>query len=426
MVVRQRKNWFRLDNAGKMYSSLTSTRVTTIFRVSATLKDFVELEILQHALQNIIDRFPYYRVNLKKGLFWYYYDYTNEVPKVQKEVYYPCMHLDIKKKGIFPFRVLYYRKKISVEFSHSITDGNGAIVFLKSLLYEYFRLLGKEVKTSYHEGIFKYNEEPKEEEFEEAFRKYYNSKTPKPQKIGRAFHFPFKLEKKGIYYVITGIVSADAILAKAKEYNVSLTEFICAVYFDSILDLIKKNQYKKRPIVLNVPVNLRKMLPSKTMRNFFVSITPQIDPRLGSYSFEEILKYVHNFMQIQVDKRYINQQITRNVRSEKSLFLRGIPLVIKDIVMPMIYTIWGESSYTSGISNLGRIEIPHELYNYVSRIEIVPPPSAGNKIKIAVNSFGDKLYITFGKLTSNREIEKIFFRKLRKLGIHIKIEGNMK
>lgn len=423
-----RKNrWFRLDNAGKLYPSIMSSRVSTLFRLSATLTEIVNPQVLEKALDNLMPRFPYFQVNLKAGVFWYYFVHTDKVPQVEKETFYPCMSMEVKKRGKFPFRVLYYNKKVSVEFSHAITDGTGALIFFKSLIVEYFRLNG--IETSESKGFLKYTQKSDSEEYEDAFKKYYNKKIPKPRKKDKAFQFPFPLESKGIYHIVTGIVPVKDILEKAKEFNVSLTEFLLALYFQSILEVIYSLPPKKRnklikPIVLNVPVNLRGMYPSKTMRNFFMSVTPQIDPRLGFYSFEEIIKYVHHFMKVEIDKRYISQQITMNVKSEMSIFLRLFPLVLKDLIMPIIYNVFAESRYTSGLSNIGKVTMPKEIEEYIERFEFYPPPSQGNIIKVASISYGDKLYISFGKLTNSKDVEKIFFRKIRKMNIPVKIETN--
>ncbi|SHK02624.1 hypothetical protein [Paramaledivibacter caminithermalis] len=423
----KRNTWFRLDNAGKLYPSIMSSRVSTLFRLSATLTEIVNPQILQKALDNLMPRFPYFQVNLRCGIFWYYFVHTDKLPQIEKETFYPCMSMEVKKKGKFPFRVLYYNKRISVEFSHAITDGTGASIFLKSLIVEYFRLKGIKIKQS--EGFFNYAEKPDNEEYEDAFKKYYNKKIPKLPRKDKAFQFPFPLESKGIYHIVTGIIPVKNILKKAKEFNVTLTEFLLAIYFQSILEVIyslpsnKRNKLLK-PIVLNVPVNLRGIYPSKTMRNFFISITPKIDPRLGVYSFEEIIKYVHHFMKVEVDKKYINQQITMNVKSELSIILRLFPLVLKNMIMPIIYNVFAESRYTSGFSNIGKITMPQEIEDYIERFELYPPPSQGNIIKVAAVSYRDKLYISFGKLTKNKIVEKIFFRKIRKMNIPVKIETN--
>ncbi|MGG7164892.1 hypothetical protein [Clostridium ihumii] len=423
-----KSNWYPLDNAGKLYPSIMSWRVSTLFRISVTLTETVDKDILQNALSKIINRFPYFQVNLRPGLFWYYFDYTENIPKVEEEIYYPCMCLKLKKKNQFPFRVLYYNKKISVEFSHSITDGTGGIIFLQSLLKEYFKeknIFSSEPKNDF----FNYSDYPKAEEFEDSFKKHYNKNIPVPNKLPKAFHFPVNLENKGVYHIVTGIIPVRDILSISKKFNVTLTEFLIAVYFETILDYIEilkieHPNLKLNPIVLNVPVNLRNLYNSSTLRNFFTTVTPNIDPRLSKYSFEEILAYVHNYMNYKVNRRFIDQYISKNIKSELSILNRITPLFIKNLVLPFAYSRLAEGSYTSGLSNLGKISVPKELEPYIERFEAYPPPSEGNKIKIVTISYKDNLYITFGKLTTDKNIERIFFSKLKKMGLNIKIETN--
>jgi hypothetical protein len=421
------KKWYKLDNTGKLYPSITSTRVSTVFRISATLLEEVNHDLLQKALDNIIKRFPYYKVNLKRGLFWYYFEYANHNPKVEKETFYPCMFMFFKKKKTFPFRVLYYKKRISCEFSHSITDGTGVIIFLRTLLVEYYRLQG--IKCGEQEGIFNINNSVRKEEYEDATHKYYQKGIPTPDAPKKAMHFPFKLTKKGEYSIITGILDTSDLKIQSKNYGCTITELLLALYFESIQDFVytkapdERKKILKR-IVINLPVNLRNIFPSNTMKNFFISITPSIDLRLGKYSREELIRNIQNYMELSINKKYLSQYITRNVKNEKNMLIRVIPLFLKNFLMPVIYQRFGESGYTSSISNLGIIKLPKEIEHRIDRFEFYPPPSKGNIIKVGVISYKSKIYISFGSLTKNKEIEKIFFRKIRKLDIHVKIETN--
>ncbi|GAA0126023.1 hypothetical protein UT300019_19250 [Clostridium sp. CTA-19] len=416
-------DWYVLDNAGKLYPSIMSWRVTTVFRISATLTVDIEPKILQRALNKTINKFPFFKVNLKPGLFWYYFDYVNFFPTIEKETYYPCTGMELKKKGNFPFKILYYNKKISLEFSHCITDGHGALIFMKNLLYEYFyfKNIIKETKeiNNYSSNLF----------FEDSFKKHFNPDIPSPSPLPFAFHFPMELDSKGIYYIVTGSLPLDKVLSICKSKNATVTEFFLAVYFDTILDYIKLLErfdlpFKKSPIILNVPVNLRKIYNSKTLRNFFISITPMIDPRLGEYTFDELLTYIKSYMYINTDKKQINQHISKNVKTELFFLNRAVPLIFKNLFLPIAYSTFAEGHYTSGLSNLGKITIPKELYPYIEKFEAYPPPSEGNKIKLVLLSFKKTLYITFGKVTTDSNIERIFFNKLRKMGIPIKIETN--
>lgn len=133
------RNWYKLDNAGKLYPSIVSTRRSTVFRLTAKLKEDVDPDVLQKALDKIINRFPYYKVNLKRGLFWYYFEESSGMPKIQEETYYPCMFLKFNDRKTFPFRVLYFNRFVHFEISHSVADGSGAMVFFKTLLIQYFK-----------------------------------------------------------------------------------------------------------------------------------------------------------------------------------------------------------------------------------------------------------------------------------------------
>ncbi|WP_087974137.1 alcohol acetyltransferase [Oceanobacillus rekensis] len=412
--------WYRLDNAGKLYSSLISSRATTLFRVSVTLDKPIERGLLQAALEATLERFPFYKVQLKQGFFWYYFEGTDQTPLVEEEMYYPCMSLSIKRRGSFPYRVLYFKNRIALEVSHSITDGTGALKFLEELVVQYLHL--KESVPIHSEKV---SEEQLQKETENAFRRYYEKSIPAPKsRVGKSFKLPIQLDKKGHYHIVTGILNVDTLKKKAKEYNVSITIFLTAIYIESLIKIQEQTVRRKQPIVINVPVNMRSYFESETMRNFFVSITPSIDARLGEYEFEEIIAELKiEFSRLLAPKK-LKQYIKRSVISEKSLALRLMPSPIKDIVAPSIYSFFGEGQYTSGLSNLGIIRMPSEVEKYIKRVECYPPPSIGNKVKALMLTYNDYVYISFGNLTKDRMLEREFFRRIRTLGIPVTIETN--
>ncbi|MEI3598059.1 MULTISPECIES: alcohol acetyltransferase [unclassified Oceanobacillus] len=414
------KSWYKLDNAGKLYSSIISSRATTLFRLSATLTSQIDPTYLQRALELTLERYPFFKVQLKQGFFWYYFEGTEQMPKVEKEMYYPCISLSIKKRGSFPYRVYYYNNRIVLELSHSMTDGTGGLQFLNELVKHYLHL-----QESIPIELENISNEQLQMETENAFRKYYDKKIPAPRtRVGSSYKLPLELDKKGYYHIVTGIVSVEALKQKAKEYNVSITIFLTAVYIQCLLKIQEKTSRRKRPIVINVPVNMRAFFPSDTMRNFFVSITPSIDARLGEYDFEEIIQELNiEFSRLLTPKK-LKQYIKRSVISEKSLALRLMPSPIKDIVAPSIYSFFGEGQYTSGLSNLGIVQVPSEMEEFIERIECYPPPSIGNKVKVILISYKQHMYISFGNLSRDRVVEREFFRSLRQLGIEVTVETN--
>ncbi|MBP1968519.1 NRPS condensation-like uncharacterized protein [Virgibacillus natechei] len=412
--------WYRLDNAGKLYSSIISSRATTLFRVSATLTSTIDSGFLQAALESTLERFPFYKVQLKQGFFWYYFEGTDQIPQVAEEVYYPCMSLSIKKRGSFPFRVLYFNKRISLELSHSITDGTGALNFIRELVTNYLHL-----KESVPLQKGQVSDEQLRLETENSFRRHYEKDIPvSTSQVGKSFKIPIDLDKKGHYYITTGIMNLESLKQKAKEYDTSITILLTAVYMQTLLKIQESTMHRKQPIVINVPVNMRSFFESETMRNFFVSITPSIDARLGEYEFEEIIEELKIEFRRLLTRKKLKQYIKRSVVGEESLGLRLMPTPMKNIIAPSLYSFFGEGKYTSGLSNLGLVQVPSEMEEFIERFEFYPPPSIGNKVKAMVISYKEHINISFGNLSKNRMVEREFFRRIRALEIDVSIETN--
>ncbi|MBB6479490.1 hypothetical protein [Spirochaeta isovalerica] len=420
------KNWYRLDNAGKVYPAIITHHRTSLFRISATLINPVHAGKLQKALDKTMKRFPYFNVQIQRGMFWYFFETNEHNPIVERDSLYPCMAANVKRNRMYLFRVRAFNRRIAVEFSHILTDGTGALIFLKTLLLQYFRELGLNADPGLDEFIFNPEARPDPGEYEDSFKKVYNKKIPFNRRQQRAFHLPEKLMRAGHYNVVTAIIPAEKLLDKSREYKVSLTEFLTALLIESYrqycADNLKPCHWK--PIVINVPVNLRPIFNSRTMKNFFLSMEPAIDPRLGEYTFDEIVSKVHHYMRHEVDSKVLNQQITRNVKGEMNTFVRLMPLLLKNMVLPIIYNLLGENNYSGSLSNLGRITMPEKLSGEIERFEFIPAPSTGLKTKAGFLSWGGNIYISFGRLTNDSPVERIFFRKMRKMGIPVKIESN--
>jgi len=427
---KQPKNWFRLDNAGKIYPSLVSFRNTTLFRISALLDKPVHAPLMQDAIDLLAPRFPYYHVHLQRGAFWYYFVPGEHRLKLEKDSRYPCMKMPIRQRTRFPFRVRAFRNQVAVEFSHILTDGTGAMIYFQTLLIEYLKLR-ENFDKRFPEQVIAPEDPIDPEEEEDAFQRYFVKGLPEPPHESPAYKLTHDLEPKGIYHITTGLVDLAPLKAEAKKVDMTITGFLTALLMECYQEEIyslpeKKRKRKAAPIRICIPVNLRRYFPSKSMRNFFLSMNPWIDPRLGHYSFEEICLRVKHFLASEFTHKALSQQITRNMMGEKRLAIRLIPSWIKDLLIPFLYRHFGESSYSSVLSNLGQIPFPEQLRPYVKRIDFIPnPPEGTTRVKLGIVSFGDKVSITFGRVSSSAILERSFFRKLRKRGIPIWIDSNI-
>jgi NRPS condensation-like uncharacterized protein len=200
---------------------------------------------------------------------------------------------------------------------------------------------------------------------------------------------------------------------------VSITVYLVGVYLFILQDIFEAlngaGKFKRnKRLRIQVPVNLRNMFSSKTMRNFTLFVMPEIDLRLGHYTFDEILKSVYHQTMLETDEKLINKNISRNVGSEKKLYVRGIPLFLKSMILRLKYYSLGTSQYSGVITNLGKIELPPEMARLIDYfIMTPPPPNKMLKVNCGVAGFGEKLILSFGNVTQSQDFEKRFLQFLK-------------
>ena len=272
-----RKEWFKLDLSGNVYPTLQKKSFSSTFRVSLTLKDEVKPEILQKAFEQIMPRFPSFKVDLRKGFFWRYLEPNRRpLPKVERDVKNPCMPMDFHSKHRYLIRIYYYQKQIALEVFHSIADGLGALIFVKTLAAVYLRMQGVEIPNE--EGILDIEEQPKACELEDAYMKYANSKVTPKRSQGSAYRVRGTREPFYTLNIICGTMSVKELKATAKKYGVTITEYLNAVLIYALMEKQKSSRvWKEKPVRIAMPVNLRQFFPSSTLRNFITMVYPGIE-----------------------------------------------------------------------------------------------------------------------------------------------------
>ncbi|GAB6088961.1 hypothetical protein [Spirochaeta dissipatitropha] len=420
--------WYPLDNAAKIFPPVQGVRSSTLFRLAAVVDHPVKLPALETALERVMQRFPYFQVELCRGFFWYYLEKLDSAPGIMADGQSPCMRYNVRPRGTFLIRVRAYKYRISVEFCHILTDGTGASMFLRSLVTEYFRQSGVDIAD--WGDIPDPDDDPQAGEFRDANQILGIEEFPKPVKRNPAFHVQGQILPRHCYAVITGLLSAAAVKDRARFFGTSITAYLTAVVFYVYQEYIydqpdsRMRRWKRKPLRVLVPVNLRPFFPSRTRRNFFVFIDPEIDLRLGRYDFPEIIHRVHSYMQLEVNKKNLSRHLSRNVGSERSWYVRIIPLRIKDQILKLVYRLAGDRTNTTSLSNLGRLSFPEEISGRISWLEFIPPPAPVYGLSLGVVSHADSLAVSFGSLLEEAEIERRFFRFLRKDGLHVKIVSN--
>ena len=419
--MKNEKIWYELDAFAKTYSSIISEGRTTCFRLSALFTENIDIKILKEVSNFLEKKYPFYNSELKKGIFWNYLQQKKTHFMIRKEVTYPCT--DIRKDN--PLRIIYFNNKISIEIAHFLTDGKGALLFFQDLIEKYLEEKYFCEKTNFQkiEEILESSDETekiKKNEYVDLYEKYLK-KVSKETTIKSAFHLPIKILEKGQYHVTTGEISINNLKAESKKYGTTIGKYLLAVYFKILLD---RYSQAKNPIVIGVPVDLRKIFEETTYRNFFINITPSVDASLGAYSLSEIITYLDNYFALKITKKEFYKSIYKAMNPIGNMIIKSVPYLIKRLFFPFIFDYYGERGYTTGFSNLGIFKVDKKYEKFLKGLRFLPPPSKRCKIKMGVISDNQKIYVNFGNLTANYDIERDFFIYLRKRGIKSKIITN--
>lgn len=415
-------NWYKLDNAAKIYPAISGPSRASVFRVAVQLKSDVNPQILQDALARTLPRFPTLAVKMKKGLFWYYLETNPDIPKVIIEKAPPCRAIDTDETKGFLFRVGYHKKRISLEIFHALTDGTGALAFLKLLASQYLTLSGFGLFSD--NSILDYEAHPSAGEREDSFEKYYDPRIKSKWTEEKAYHVNGTRVLPESLYLVHGIIPLKDFIALVKGNQATITEYIAALIFYSIYCTQLKGRACRVPVKISIPVNLRNFFPSQTLRNFSSYVNIGLSFTDKDYTFEQILGIVSNKIRNEVQHETLIKKISANVKAEKNIFMRLAPLIIKNVVLKTAFNAFGESLTTCTFSNLGVISVPDAMEKYIDRFEIILGPPVLNMFNFAVCSFRDDMVITITKVMHETDIEKFFFRFLSEKGLDITIETN--
>lgn len=423
---KRKLRWMRLDNAAKIYPAARRRNWNNRFRLSATLTEDIHPAILQSALDVTVRRFPSMAVRLRRGMFWYYLEELKTAPPVAEEESCPLAPITFDQIRQCGLRVLYYRDRIAVEFYHALTDGTGGLIFLKTLLAEYCsQLYG--ITVPCENGVLDRLAQPVAAELEDSFLQH-SGHIAGSRKEKTAYHMQGTPEPDGFLNATTGMIPLSPLLSLARSYKVSITVLLAAVMILSI-DALQKEQVPARrlkPVKVLIPVNLRPLFGSSTLRNFALYSTPGIDPKMGEYTLKDVIKIVHHQLGMENTPQHMAAKMAANVNSERSPLLKIMPLFIKNIAMKLVFNMVGECKSCLSLSNLGAVALPAVMQPYIRRMDFVLGVQASAPYNCGVISWGDFVYINFIRNTKEPALEHRFFTNLRKLGIPVKIESNQR
>ncbi len=418
------ENHNKLDIAAKLFPSVTNKGNSSVFRVSVILKEEVDAHALQLAVNMIYERFSLFFLRLKKGFFWNYFD-TNYVHfTVEKELLSPCDNiLTFENKG-YIIKVLYYKNRISVEAFHSITDGSGVLEFIKSLVYYYHCVKHGEIDSQGKVLLFNEAKKNDEDSFLEHFSRSQRRKKKTIRRERNSFRIKGKKYAQGGNSVVTATISVNELKKYCKEKKCTITALLIANMITSIYREKQKGTKNKKEIVIAIPVNLRKIFSSQSLKNFFgvINVGYRMD---DSVIFESLIQSVHEQLQFAGDQDYLGKASEKNVKISNNFFSRHMPLIFKNLLMPIGFNLMGEIKKTITISNIGKIDLPDGVKPFIEHAELLLYPTKMSPINCGVCSFEDTLSISFTRSIIDSAILKRFITSLmEKTGANITVYSN--
>lgn len=418
--VSRQIRWDKLDNTAHLFPSIAGESMTNVFRISVTLKEEIKREFLQKALDKVLPKFDGFNVRLRTGVFWYYFEENGKkAPRVTEENMFPCRFIRQNKNRSYLFRVTYYKTRINLEVFHVLTDGMGAINFLRELTYQYLRLVHPELAKQTGDNLSVDTSLSREDSF------VRNYKRSRPSGFIREKAYLIHEDRlpAGEFGVMHGRMPVTQLKKVAHDYGASLNEYFVAVFVWSVYQELLHGMPGKRPIRVAVPVNLRPYFDSDTTKNFFVMVSAEFCPRKESYTFEEVLALIKESLHSQINKEHLEDLFSYSVSNQRNKFLRPVPLFIKKIAMRVVYTKSAVANTTT-ITNIGNIKIDELYQSHVDGFSAFIAMSKGQDIKGTICSYQDTLVFTFSSILSEPLVQKAFFRKIAADGVDVEIETN--
>ncbi|MBR3319829.1 hypothetical protein IKG20_00800 [Candidatus Saccharibacteria bacterium] len=408
-------NWYPLDTSSKIYPVAMRKDWMSIYRLSYYLDKPVVPEVLQLALTYTMIRFPLLRTSVRKGFFWNYLDGISKHFEVEKESTMPCSRINIDKFNTQAFRVCFYSRRISCEFFHVLADASGGMVFLTTLVNEYLRLLGD--KVSFNECAVDVRGKIDSEELEDAFLK--NHKKAKGGNLveEKALQIDGRPSVLKPCQILHFDLDFQKVHDLSKKNDVTINELFLAFLFQ----VLSYSTSRDGKIQIQVPINMRKYYPTKTLRNYSLYNTICIDKN-DIYDFDKTLKLVKTQSRKKITKEETDKVAYNAIHLIKSI--RFIPLFIKHPIANFIYSYLGDKSSTTVLSNLGKIDIPKEMRERVRKADFVLGTSRTNRILFSVVTVNNIVTLTLSKSTTNKAVENNLYNLLKEYDLVIGVHGS--
>ena len=406
----------RLDNAANIYPASMSKEYCSLYRMLVTMVENIDVTILQEALTTVAERIPTFRCTLKAGAFWWYLDRCDAAPVVRPLK--PLKNFRFKDQDGLLYRISVEGKQLSLDVFHALADGNGAMVFLMTLAGEYVRLrYGTSIQYNYL--VLDPKDRPAYAEVEDSFKTVFSGRHGQLEKNVDAYHIRGTVMPFGTVKDLRVVMQADSVRQVARKYGCTVTELLTATMLYALQQEHRRDASRKKRSVLkvSVPVNLRPIYQSRTVRNFSSYVNLGVDVKDGYMTFEELVNAVRAQKEQDLKRENLEPKIAANVELEEMLLVRMIPLILKHPIIDIINLLHGDRFCSQTLSNMGNLNVPKALLPFIQDVDFVLGRQRGNSGAVSCVSYNGHLCLHMTRKIYSDSFEQAFLYQLQRLGL---------
>ena len=406
----------RIDNAANIYPASLSKHYASLYRMSVTLTEPVDIAILREALLTVSERIPTFRCELRAGAFWWHLRRMEKEPEVTPAA--PLNRRHFSDNGGFLYKVSAEGNRILLDVFHALADGTGAETFLLTLAGEYLRLKYG-LSISYSGLVLNPSEEPDAREFEDSFKTVFSGRKGALEKNVPAYHIKGQRLPGSGLRDIRVVMPMDRVKAVCRRMDCTVTDLLTGMMLDALQKLYRADGDEKKTGVLkvSVPVNLRPLYGSRTVRNFSSYVNLGMDVRSGYLQLDQLVRLVKMQKEAMLRPENLEPKIAANVELEANFAVRCLPLMVKKPVIDIINKHHGDVYVSQTLSNLGQVRVPEEMRPYVTEFDFILGCQRGNSGAVSCTGYDGKLFQHLSRNIYGAEFEQFFLDRAQSLGL---------
>ena len=404
---------FAVDNASILFLSLLKPYHNNNFRFSVMLDAPVCPEALQKAVDRVTPRFPSVIARLRQDFLCYRQLPVEKPPQVMKDpgMLHPMSPEELAESC---FRVYYEGNTVFVEAFHAMTDGCGAIITVTTLIAEYMNILTG-VTTPAGPTRLDVSEGPKAEEVVDSFLDFADAP---PKHLPSRFSYLPPRDSGADWQVKEHRLTLDVApaLAAAKKNGVSLNTMLTAALAETVMELqMQTVPGKKKPVRIMVPVDLRRLTGSRTLRNFSLYTLPTMEASQYGLPFPELCRIFGDQLKQQLSKEALMGMVSYNVKSQNAWYFKIVPWKVKAALLRLGYKFFGESNSSLTLTNLGPVDFPAELKPHIVDFQCYLTPRVSSPYGCTVMTFNGKLSLNMSHFNGEDTVGNRFYERLKEL-----------